>query len=491
MLKLKMNHWMCCLLLFLIAIPLQAQSNRQLDEIKPYLDSNTAMVAWTDASKLDINAVFIELNKLGDQLPVEQQAFVKMIHKSLLDAGVTQVYAFASAEKLESSLPPDFAMHCPSSEGRASVRGLLKLIPNTTVDEAGDLLLVSCDGQSISSSKSIISDHLNAALQTDSPHGLAFSFPPQAAKKFQNEFEQNQFMEKSLSAVLKSIVQSSWMRIAGTSADNIQLKAECHDPEQAVALKNNIDTFIAQVNDGLTGGSVAQLLPVANGTSVELQNRSIEQLLGLLKALKSGSTAEALVVNSLRQVTLGVIAYESEFNAFPPQCVVDDNGRRLLSWRVLILPQLGHEELYKQFKLDERWDSTHNLPLADQIPNVYSAKLSDPRLTTMVAPLAPQSIFGRKGSPISYRDIVDDTFHTILLVSTGADRAVIWTKPDDMELANDRQLEDFLGQKKPARWVSMADGSVRRMQDLPSDQLAALLTINGSEVIDPKVLVVK
>src|SRR5258705_440975 len=32
-------------------------------------------------------------------------------------------------------------------------------------------------------------------------------------------------------------------------------------------------------------------------------------------------------------------------------------GRALLSWRVAILPFLGQELLYREFRLDEAWDS--------------------------------------------------------------------------------------------------------------------------------------
>ena len=43
----------------------------------------------------------------------------------------------------------------------------------------------------------------------------------------------------------------------------------------------------------------------------------------------------------------------------------------LTSWRVAILPHLGEEELYKEFKLDEPWDSKHNKKLIAKIPKVY------------------------------------------------------------------------------------------------------------------------
>ena len=36
-----------------------------------------------------------------------------------------------------------------------------------------------------------------------------------------------------------------------------------------------------------------------------------------------------------------------------------------------ILPHIGEAELYKQFKLDEAWDSPHNIKLLPRIPKLY------------------------------------------------------------------------------------------------------------------------
>jgi hypothetical protein len=42
-----------------------------------------------------------------------------------------------------------------------------------------------------------------------------------------------------------------------------------------------------------------------------------------------------------------------------------------LSWRVLILPYLGHQELFDQFKVTEPWYTPHNKRLIDKIPSVF------------------------------------------------------------------------------------------------------------------------
>src|SRR5262249_51036019 len=50
-----------------------------------------------------------------------------------------------------------------------------------------------------------------------------------------------------------------------------------------------------------------------------------------------------------------------------------DKSKSQLSWRVRILPFLGQteEKLYKQFNLDEPWNSDHNRALISQMPERY------------------------------------------------------------------------------------------------------------------------
>ncbi|MEZ6055256.1 MAG: DUF1559 domain-containing protein [Planctomycetaceae bacterium] len=44
----------------------------------------------------------------------------------------------------------------------------------------------------------------------------------------------------------------------------------------------------------------------------------------------------------------------------PPEFSADAQGKPLHSWRVLLLPFLGEQELFEKIRLDEPWDSPHN-----------------------------------------------------------------------------------------------------------------------------------
>ena len=74
--------------------------------------------------------------------------------------------------------------------------------------------------------------------------------------------------------------------------------------------------------------------------------------------------------NNLKQIGIAIHNYHDEHSAMPPQAVCDKDGKPLLSWRVLLLPYMEQEALYRQFKL-EPWDSPTNKPLSAGIPNTY------------------------------------------------------------------------------------------------------------------------
>ena len=69
--------------------------------------------------------------------------------------------------------------------------------------------------------------------------------------------------------------------------------------------------------------------------------------------------------NNLKQILIGVHGY-CDANGAVPNNVLDAKAKKpLLSWRVHLLPYLEENELYKQFKLDEAWDSETNMKLVE------------------------------------------------------------------------------------------------------------------------------
>src|SRR5262249_28617597 len=148
-------------------------------------------------------------------------------------------------------------------------------------------------------------------------------------------------------------------------------------------------------------------------------------------------------------------------------------GEALLSWRVLLLPYLGYGELHKQFRLDESWDSPHNLPLLKRMPAVYRPVRpdeSEPFTTRLQVLIGPGTPFEVPEGPRLVDDFPDGTWNTILV--SEARRAVPWTEPAEMAYSPNRPLPSFgldpdgFGWRIYSRPIThefhccMADGSV-------------------------------
>src|SRR5439155_535672 len=59
--------------------------------------------------------------------------------------------------------------------------------------------------------------------------------------------------------------------------------------------------------------------------------------------------------NQITQISQAIRAYHEVFGHLPPAVVKDNQGQPLYSWRVLLLPFLEQDALYKEFHLDEPW----------------------------------------------------------------------------------------------------------------------------------------
>ena len=64
--------------------------------------------------------------------------------------------------------------------------------------------------------------------------------------------------------------------------------------------------------------------------------------------------------NNMKQIALAFHMYYDKHGHLPPAYSVDENGKPLHSWRVLILPFMEQKVLYAQIRLDEPWDSEYN-----------------------------------------------------------------------------------------------------------------------------------
>src|SRR5262245_148048 len=160
----------------------------------------------------------------------------------------------------------------------------------------------------------------------------------------------------------------------------------------------------------------------------------------------------------LRKVTLAFFQYLEDYKTFPPAALVAKDGRVLLSWRVLILPYIGETKLFREFHLEEPWDSPHNKKLLPKMPRLYAPVRgkAEPGHTCLQVFTGPGTVFeGAKVCRI--RDIADGTSNTILMVE--AAEPVPWTKPADLPYHAKKPLPK-LGFAFPKIFLfSTADGS--------------------------------
>ena len=191
----------------------------------------------------------------------------------------------------------------------------------------------------------------------------------------------------------------------------------------------------------------------------------VSAVLAVLLFSAIGNAREAARRNSanclMKQLGLAMHNYHDEYKSFPPQAIVDAKGRPLLSWRVLILPYMEQSELYKQFRLDEPWDSPHNKKLMARIPGSYQGPKSAGGMKTNYVLAVGKGAAYTGSDAVTENQIPDGTSQTFMIVEADNDHAVFWTQPKDLTY-NPAKPVNGLGQLWDGGFhVAIWDGSVR------------------------------
>ncbi len=231
---------------------------------------------------------------------------------------------------------------------------------------------------------------------------------------------------------------------------------------------NSLDEILAGLplkRDGANIGASFSLPEWATQYIGTLMVSAGVALPGLQKIRNSAAIQQSQ--NNLKQIGLAMHNYHDTHGMFPPAAICDKKGKKLLSWRVAILPYLEQDALYRQFKLDEPWDSETNKKASQLLVKVYM----DPRMPNNTGN-THYKLFVGKETPFDWlqskkiSDITDGTSNTIMVAAAGD--AVPWAKPDDFEFDSEKALPD-LTKPFPQLLAAFCDGSVRTINPLMKD----------------------
>jgi hypothetical protein len=191
--------------------------------------------------------------------------------------------------------------------------------------------------------------------------------------------------------------------------------------------------------------------------------------------------------NNIKQILLATINMADSNQGKLPSDIVDKSGKPLLSWRVAILPYLEEGELYKQFKMDEPWDSDNNKKLIEKMPKLYAPVRVKAKAGETYYQVFSEVIFSTKRKMLYPASITDGTSLTGLVFEAG--ESLVWSKPADLPFDIKKKLPKLGGMFDGDFHVGMCDGSVMLLRkNADEEQLKFLITPNGGEVIDLKKL---
>jgi hypothetical protein len=231
-------------------------------------------------------------------------------------------------------------------------------------------------------------------------------------------------------------------------------------------------------------GKVVTLALHANGGAAAAATTTALLLPAVQAAREAARRTNSM--NQMKQIGIAMHNYAMANKTLPPAYKADASGKPLLSWRVLILPYLGREDLYKKFNLDEPWDSDNNKKLIAEMPSMCAnpnSGVSHEGKTNYLTIRGEKAMFsGAKG--VSFADVKDGLSNTIMTVEVPDASAVIWTKPDDFTVDESDPIKGLVGMRPMGFLAGFGDGSVRMIAaSLDPTTLKALFTRDGGEAV--------
>ena len=250
-----------------------------------------------------------------------------------------------------------------------------------------------------------------------------------------------------------------WLNMLEKDLDAVEIQ------RKGTELSTSVKADIAELNglgiSPLQAGIVAGMLLPAVQKVREAANRSSS-------------------MNNMKMLGLALHNYEASMGQFPPAVVTDKDGKPLYSWRVLILPYIEQDAIYRAWKLDEPWDSPNNRRLSEVVIKTFCEPTEPPTNRTHYRVFHGNGAMfnvAKAGNPLAggtrITEILDGTSNTLMIAQTRD--SVPWAAPDEIPYDPKKPLPALGLPGAGTLLATFADGSVRALKTTIKPQNLHLL----------------
>ena len=492
-------------LLTLLFLPAAAAAGPDPAAVAPYLDPLTVAVAHVDASKIDPDAVAGKLADLAGLTAAERDAVraeIAPLKDRVTKAGGRDVYAVGT---LADGMRTPWFLVIPGADpavvggvrGTAAVRvggaavvgspaTVARLQAQKPTPRPDLAAAFAAAGDSAARMAVLPPDELRKSAEELLP-----TLPPQAGGGPTRALTQGvRWVAAGIELTPKL---SARMTVQAADAGAAKALVELYDRVRGAVAEAAVQAVVRRpgdLGDVLPAAALLGLMKLVPAGDDRLAFEVTEaELVPVAKPLIGkvrSSAARSQSTNQLKQLGLVMHNYHDTYRSLPTQAIRSKDGKPLLSWRVAALPFVDENTLYKEFRLDEPWDSEHNKKLIPRMPRVFRSpfQASPAGTTTYFVPVGDATLFPPTGPGVLFKDCGDGLSNTLMLVEADDARAVPWTKPDDLLIDPKKPFEGLRVVEGGVILAAFGDGSVRAISTAVGDKtLNLLFTRNDGQVI--------
>jgi hypothetical protein len=475
-------------------------------KVAPFVDDQTIAVVRIDATRVDVPKLKALLNALSggyDERGSHAAALLTWV-PTFVSAGGKELYLISSLEDMAQR--PFFGI-VPLSDGAdpqrlIEVLGSLPGLGGQERQQIGTAVFVGnkLTLERLKTAKPVARKEIAAALEAAGEAAVQVLIVPTAdSRRVVEELMPTLPPELGGGSVKVLTHGFLWAAIGldGPPATSVRVVVQSENAGKAKELADFFTSNLARlaklpmaekIVPGISS-ILNELTPTVAGDrlTVSLDEKNVTTLLKPAARALHDNAYRSASMSNLKQIGLALHNYHDVHKAFPAVANFDGDGKRLLSWRVHILPYLGEEKLYKEFHLDEPWDSEHNKKLVARMPNSFAVpgfSDSDKGLTTYLAPVAANAMWTGTATRVKIAEVTDGTSNTIFVIDATDKHAVPWTKPADYTYDPKDPAAGLAYRYGNGVLALFTDGSVSALpKTINAQMMLALFTRNGGEVV--------